>query len=402
MNAKQTARQLLSWQHWTRYRAYFTREGLSYLGIMMVVFIGALLGRSNLLLLVFGLLAGPFVMNGYVTLTMLQRTTLRRRAPDRVMMGELFSVELELVNNRRWLSSWMMVAYDRLHNLQEVLQPCVLFARVGPRAAHALRYQARLMQRGKYEFGPLKLATRFPLGLVDRSLTLDSRDEILVHPLVGRLTSLWRREELAADQLVEQARSRAGTFDDEFHRMREYRSGDNPRAIHWRTSARRNELIVREYHQHRDRDLAVMLDLWLPPAAQRGDWERVELAVSFAATVCVDYCRANRESTLFLGICGAPFTRQLVPASPLSMNAFLDPLALAQPLAGTDLERLAREPFLIQSPRLRTVLITTRPHGEKTPPEIEQIQGDLLHRGARLRTVHADRATLSQYFTWNA
>ena len=47
------------------------------------------------------------------------------------------------------------------------------------------RYQARLMQRGKYEFGPLRLATRFPLGLVDRSLIFDVRNEVLVHPRIG-------------------------------------------------------------------------------------------------------------------------------------------------------------------------------------------------------------------------
>ena len=86
--AKRTPPETPKWNRWNPYHANFTREGLVYLAIMMTVFVGALLGRSNLLLLVFGLLAGPFVVNGYVTLTMLQKILLRRLVPKRVMVGE--------------------------------------------------------------------------------------------------------------------------------------------------------------------------------------------------------------------------------------------------------------------------------------------------------------------------
>src|SRR5690606_37164541 len=98
-------------------------------------------------------------------------------------------------------------------------------------------------------------------GLVERGLVLDVPGQILVSPRLGRLTSRWRHEHQTATELAHERKPRRGAFDDEFHRLREYRTGDSPQSIHWRTSARRNELMVREYHQSRDRHLVVILDL---------------------------------------------------------------------------------------------------------------------------------------------
>jgi uncharacterized protein (DUF58 family) len=387
------------WSRWIPYRVALTREGLMYIVIMITVFIGAMLGRSNLLLLVFGLLAGPFVINGYVTLTMLKRNTLQRLSPARVMAGEPFLVELELANRRRWISSWVLVVQDRLQNSRELLQPRILFTRVSPGTQRVGRYQARLLQRGRYQFGPLRLSTRFPLGLVDRSLTLDSPGEVLVHPRIGRLSNAWRREQFQADELVHHARTRHGAFDDEFHRLREYRAGDNPRAIHWRTSARRNSLMVREYHQNRDQDLAVLVDFW--GAAGGSESERLELAMSFAATLCVEHCRRSRESSIFLGISGDQTRRWQGPAGPLSINPLLDHLALALPGPAQEIDRLALESFHLRSPHVRRVLITTRPADSAGKAASQALQAEARRHGFPLRIIEASAGGLAPFFEWD-
>ena len=55
---------------------------------MGVMFIGAVIGQSNMLILVFALMAGPFVLNGWATFTMLKRMSVKRLVPPRVMAGE--------------------------------------------------------------------------------------------------------------------------------------------------------------------------------------------------------------------------------------------------------------------------------------------------------------------------
>src|SRR5690606_33052987 len=113
----------------------------------------------------------------------------------------------------------------------------------------------------------------------------------------------WHRDAASADELVQRQRPRRGAFPDEFEKLRSFRYGDNPRMIHWRTSARQNSLMVREYHEIRDRDLLVLLDLDADPTREE-ELLRVELAVSFAATVCIDQLQRSRQSGMALAAAG--------------------------------------------------------------------------------------------------
>ena len=78
----------------------------------------------------------------------------------------------------------------------------------------------------------------------------------------------------------------------EYHGLRDYRPGDSPRWIHWRTTARVGEPMVKEFEQQTEQDLAVLLDPWLPRAGATPEQrEAVEDAIRFAATVCLEACR---------------------------------------------------------------------------------------------------------------
>ena len=82
----------------------------------------------------------------------------------------------------------------------------------------------------------------------------------------------------------------------DFYGVREWRSGDGRRLVHWRSSARLGKLVVRQFERPRSRDLAVVLDLWQPETAAVEHLENVERAVSFAATVLTDLCRQGGSS----------------------------------------------------------------------------------------------------------
>ena len=138
--------------------------------IMIVIFSGSLLGRSNMLMLVFSMMAGPFVVNGWITYSMLKRTSLERVAPERVMAGEPITVELVMSNRKRLMNCWLMSAHDTIQNGEERLDPSVLFAPGARGGTRSAPYQARLMRRGLYRFGPAQLTARFPLGIVERGL----------------------------------------------------------------------------------------------------------------------------------------------------------------------------------------------------------------------------------------
>ena len=353
-----------------RNRVMLPREGMMYLLIMIVAFVGSLIGRNNMLMLVFSIMAGPFILNGWITFTLLKRNRVSRRLPERAMAGDVIPVELTLSNRKFWFSSWLMVVRDRLRHVSlpdrtdarsESLEPAVLFASVRPRKSRSACYELQLNRRGRYAFGPLEVSTRFPIGLVERGFITPADGELIVHPRLGRITSRWRRDSRLAAEMVLQHRSRAGSFDDEFHHLREFRQGDSQRSIHWRTSARLNELMVREFEQNRDRGLLMIVELWLPDNPEPRHFDHVELAISFAATACVEHLQQTRSVNQNLLISGSENRSWHAGSSPSAVNPLLDVCAMAEPGGADGLPELIKEAQRIHTSLSRTVFVTTRP-----------------------------------------
>jgi len=320
-----------------RYEARLTSEAVVYVVFMVVLLLGALIGHSNMLLLVFALLAGAFVLNGVTTLSVIRRTRARRSLPDLVFAGEPLAVRVELTNRKRWLSSWMVLVEDRLRLNGQTLLPGVLFEQVPPRESREASYQVTPGERGLLEFLPLRIASRFPLGLWERSFEIDVREQVLVYPRLGRLTPRFRQLSDARQRTQSDAPARTGVYDEQFHRLREFRVGDSRRSIHWRTSARRNELMVREYQEQHAPEIVLVLDLWQPERPGPESLARVEQAVSFAATLAASRAHETLDTGLHLVLCGLETQSFGARGQGAALRGVLDALALAQASPRPDL-----------------------------------------------------------------
>src|SRR6185295_19477883 len=92
------------------------------------------------------------------------------------------------------------------------------------------------------------------------------------------------------------ARRWAGVQDGDFYGLREWRAGDARNRIHWRTSARRRSLTVRQYERRHDACLLVIVELWEPDKPTDADRLRTEAVASFAATVFAEACREGTRT----------------------------------------------------------------------------------------------------------
>ncbi len=367
-------------------------EVKAYLGIMIVLATGSMLGHSNTLLLVFALMAAPFILNGWIVYAMLQQVRVARHLPQRAGAGETFSVELQLHNDRRMLSSRLMRLEDQISNGREELSGRVLMFRVPAGESRRAGYRVRLMQRGVWRFGPIVVSSRFPFGLGERGRFFETHDELLVHPRTGELSAAWWRRVRGEDHISDQQRATRGVYDDEFRQIREYRQGDAVRNIHWRTSARVNDLMVREFQQNREHDAVVLLDLWRPEEA---DFDvRVELAASFAASVCREMSRSMRDADVAFLISGT--TQLVVSGKPTTelWTRILDGLALCGGSPRADAAWLAEQAAPFLSEGLRPILITTR---TVDSTEGNGGQGNALGRSAHVVVV--DEHELADIFS---
>ena len=386
-----------------RSRVVVPREGIGYLAIMLVLAVGALLGHRNMPLLVFGMMAGPFVFNGWVVYAMLRGIEVKRLVPDRAIVGQFTTVEFQVRNTKKLLASQLLEVSDRIvpvnqKGFKTEQEVGVSFVRVPARSVRTGRYRLQFPRRGKFRLGPIRLSSRFPMGIGERGELLSDEVELIVHPPLGRLLPAWNRQQKEFSEANQRAQNSVGLFDDEFHRIREYRSDDNPRAIHWRSTARQGQLMVREFHQTRQADSVVVLDL-----PDQNDWDSAdrELAISFAATLCLQQANAASGSTMLLGISGYE-NRWIASRNPAAFRQeAMDALALCGRAKNPDLAELFREGIETHPTHDdRLIIITPRPDivADTVADIVKQYDQEGMFAAKRLTVVEASKAGLAEFF----
>jgi uncharacterized protein (DUF58 family) len=164
-----------------------------------------------------------------------------------------------------------------------------------------------LPRRGWYDFAPLLAVSGYPFGLWERRVAVGPGLRVLVLPRQGKLNRERLRHQLRGLDPGGERQHRQGIRHDtaqaDFHGLRPFRAGDSPRWIHWRTSARRGELMVREFEDSPGDDLVLVVE-------RSGPAEPFEEVISLAATLISEWSQ-HRGDRLVLTVAGAE-TEQLL------------------------------------------------------------------------------------------
>lgn len=380
-----------------------TREGWYYLAVLLLIFGGAMLREVNLLLMVAGILLGPVVYSVWAVRRSLRELRAERKLPGGVCAGDLLVVPLQVANPRRRGAAWSVVVEDRIRRVDQpdgaaLLRPAVLFTHVAAGQSERGAYRARLTARGRYRFGPLRLSTRFPFGLLEWRVELGAEEVMTVYPRLGQLTRRWAARHREAFDSAHRRERRHGSAG-EFYGVRAWHEGDPMRWIHWPTTARTGALSVRQFEQPRDREVVVLVDLWQPARPTRAQRDNVELAVSFAATILADFCRKGAGAVHLVALDGSG-ERIGGPASQPRLQEMMERLALAAPSAEPRTSELLECALDGIRGGAELVLVTTRP----VPPDALALRGHCHYDSARraalrhLRVVDASSGALDEYF----
>ncbi len=387
-----------------RPKVRLTQQGWYYALVLMLVFAAAMLREVNLLLILAGMLAGPLVFNWRLASAGLRQLSVRRKMPREVCAGDLLVVALELTNARRRMASWAVELEDRVcaassGHSHEVLRPSVLVAHVPAGQTRSVVYRVRLPRRGVYRFGPVRISSRFPFGLFSGTVQSDEIDTVWVFPRLGRLTPGWIARRWESFEGASRREHRHSRVPGEFFGVRTWRHGDSPRWVHWRSSARHDKLVVRQFEQHRNRDVAVLVDLWQPRRPGPQDLDTVELAVSFAATVVTQVCRKG-GSNLLLGVPGSQPVCVSGPASAGMLQAAMEHLALAEASPEDRLSQLLEAALAQITPGTDVVLVSTRRVDVAELGRLGAQGADAGRRAVlrRIRVVNAATEELDAYF----
>lgn len=165
--------------------------------------------------------------------------------------------------------------------------------RLDPGQIHEELFTIPTQRRAVLTMGPVRSVRRDPLELLHRQVNWTEPEEIYVHPRTARLenssTGFVRDlEGLATKDL--------SNDDVSFHALREYVPGDDLRYVHWRSTARMNRLMIRQFEETRRSQFVIVLSTRL---ADYADEDEFELAISCAASLSRSAHADGKEVTVF-------------------------------------------------------------------------------------------------------
>ncbi len=220
---------------------------------------------------------------------------LRPPLLDHAFVGRSQTAELELRRH-----STRTIARDILIYANEARaeSPAAHLAELNCRqGTEKLTIALRFVKRGRKRMLPITLCSSFPFGLITCRLDYELPVHLLVLPCPGRLGPLSTAPQPREEPIAE--RTARHLSQDEAYGVREWREGEGLRLVHWKHSARRGRLILRDLRSQRRSPLHIVLCARLPRGARRASFER---AIRLTATLIQHNLLQGRR--LHLSLCG--------------------------------------------------------------------------------------------------
>jgi uncharacterized protein (DUF58 family) len=276
----------------------FLSKRLVLLALAAILFLTAWNRGIPLLYLMFSLLLATVLLGQLLPYLALGRIEVERTAPGVAVVGDPVALGFSL-RNLGLLPRFMVEVSDRF--------PCGDYGRTEPllfvpylAAGGAIRQELRVAcaVRGEFTLGPLQLASAFPLGIARRRRQLSKGClQLLVYPETFPIAGLAITPSSTSHREAGESISIAGGSE-EFFGIREYRAGDSIRKVHWPSSARRNQLVVKEMEMRVSAQVTLLLDLYEPAHAGRGAEHSLEYAVKIAASLCRHILERQHQACL--------------------------------------------------------------------------------------------------------
>lgn len=278
---------------WRRLRAWrrirFTTAGAVFTAGAFAVGFAAINTGNNLLYLLLGAMLGFIALSGWLSEQVLAGLEVHRRTPQGVTVGKTVRITYHVTNRKRRLPTLAV------YLIEEGLPGSAFIDELAAGESDSVRSQNHFIRRGIHHLEVLTLSTSFPFGLFTKERDVRLPGELVVWPRSDRPVALPAPPGGRGRPSYSEAAGGGPGARGEYRGLREYRPGDDPRDIHWRSTAKRGEPVIREY----DQDAAETVWVCLDTRAEPGD--RAERAVETAASLAAGALREGRSFGLATG-----------------------------------------------------------------------------------------------------
>ncbi len=313
--------------------AGLTTRGTSFLAAGAASAVaGYALGERGLFCVGIALLALPLLAAMAARRSQYRLATSRIISPPRVPAGHTATVTLRLENVSR-VSTGLLMTEDSVPYALGT-RPRYVLDKIERGGTRELTYPLRSDLRGKFEIGPLQLRVADAFGLVEVARSLSGRTTFVVTPRVVPLARTVISRSWAGQG---DGRARlASTAGEDDVIPRAYRTGDEFRRVHWRSTARHGELMVRREEQRWRNKATVFLDGRSLAHEGTGAASSFEMAVSAAASVGVHIAQEGLTGQFISDA-------EVIRSTQFFEDRLLDSLAVIRPSGKRNLTQSLKE-----------------------------------------------------------
>ena len=315
----------------------FTREGFYFTIIAIVTAFAAIQSGANLLYAMLGMMLSALGVNFVASGMNLHRITVERTAPRIAYAMSYFLVKLRFRNEKKRVTTYAVSVRDAALGDKPGL---VYLGAVGPGETVTGTYSTVVSRRGLHRFGSVRLESTFPFLFFRKVVEVPCESEVLVYPRMGEIARGLlpgaRPRELVVGAEAGDMRGRS-----RFYGLREYRAGEDPKLIHWRSSARLGKPLIKQMENEDTRQIWIILDNMLTDPDDAETLDRFERGVSFAATLARDLVAAEFQVGLMFA--ASEFRPVPVRGGTTHLQYILRELALVGPADGVRFDEFASQ-----------------------------------------------------------
>ncbi len=315
---------------------YPTWQGVYLVGIFIALCIAAMMRQINLLLFIAGLLLGALILSWSMAKIKEGWFRVQRRMPVTIHAESEFVLSLDLTNVSRG-TLFALAAREAINTVELRVASCELreelgkrqetrgkstqvpqkttasttaycllptasffFSKLPPNQKTTREFVCQIDRPGEYRLEPVELISRFPLGLFECRVR------------VGRAATFWVYPALLDDLPEDLVQLTAQSYDGvsretnhssrnvgDFHSVSAYRPGEDVRLIHWRSSARLGDLVIRQFQPPLGAWLGIVVDMTPPDGWDQNESndlpEQIQHNIKLAATVVYRLCSKTAE-----------------------------------------------------------------------------------------------------------
>ena len=312
----------------------FTREGVVYLLIIMVIAVAALNTGNNLLFIILASLLAGILVSGILSQIVLSQLELDFVLPDHVF-AEQPMISRVTVRNLKWVFPSFSVTIstrdaDKKKRKKgsppprQILDAPVYIPYIPHRADVTQHVELTFPRRGRYTQDGFRVSSKFPFGFLRKAHEVTSRQEILVLPNVQPTEEFYEILPLIGGELESYLKGRGH----DLYAIRDYQESDTARHVDWKATAKAQQLKVREFTREDERRLVLVFDPHLPRDDEKM-LAQFEKAVNFCACLAWHFYEIDAQ----MRFVSDGFETPMSPSGEI-IYSVLEALALVEPQVG--------------------------------------------------------------------